>query len=561
MADKKKRKAEVDVGLPIPLGDTGYMPAVSEPMPLPPVQRGVPVSGPVQSGLNNAVEAQAMNPLLAWMAGQGIDVAAEKTGVKDVLRDRASGLLDLLGIGQVQAAEPAPPADTGFKPNVPTIIAQDAGGEFGSPDVMYDQQGNAFFSPNAPQVNVPAQVAQVATPAPAVETSNVPAYNRPFDPARMSDAEIAADEEAMQAASDALQMGVTSPQDLAKKALDELAESAKNNKTPPKDGFFSRVKGFLGDEEKMMRLAFAFNTLRAKPDAQFATFAADRINKLAGTRGANATIDYLSRMGRPDLAEQVKGGGMTAKEALTLAELPSDIQGYQYAKQFEGFTGSLEDWMRVKQQQINIGGQNKYQEKLAEMQVKQIEEYRTAGNNARSVMDQLMNFQANAAGIETGPYEQRIQALRQFAASIGLPADKAKLTEGQSIAAASNALVAEQLRLNKGPQTDFDAEFTKSFVPSLGNTPEANQRIINYLLSVNRLKGIYADLADSVITGDPARDRKELSKINKYNSNVAAVAKNDAGEWITFEKFHENLSGKYDDETILNEWIKRAKRR
>jgi hypothetical protein len=391
MADKKKRKAEVDVGLPIPLGDTGYMPAVSEPMPLPPVQRGVPVSGPVQSGLNNAVEAQAMNPLLAWMAGQGIDVAAEKTGVKDVLRDRASGLLDLLGIGQAQAAEPAPPADTGFKPNVPTIIAQDAGGEFGSPDVMYDQQGNAFFSPNAPQVNVPAQVAQVATPAPAVETSNVPAYNRPFDPARMSDAEIAADEEAMQAASDALQMGVTSPQDLAKKALDELAESAKNNKTPPKDGFFSRVKGFLGDEEKMMRLAFAFNTLRAKPDAQFATFAADRINKLAGTRGANATIDYLSRMGRPDLAEQIKSGGLTAKEALTLVKLPSDIQGYQYAKQFEGFTGSLEDWMKLKQQQINISdkGETKLQEEIGKGLGTKITEDFTAGTQARSALDSI----------------------------------------------------------------------------------------------------------------------------------------------------------------------------
>jgi hypothetical protein len=374
------------------------------------------------------------------------------------------------------------------------------------------------------------------------------------DPAQMSDRQMSIEEEAMQTASDLLQMGAKSMSDVGKKAAVEAA-------TGEGPGFLSAIKNFIGDEEKMLTLAQAFNTMRTNRDDQLGSFIGKRLETLRGAKGANATIEYLIRQGRPELAEAVRGGTITAKEALDMVKGTSAMQEYKYAQQYQGYTGTLEDWMKLKQQQINLGGQNKYQEELAKMQVKQIEEYRTAGNNARSVMDQLMNFQANAAGIETGPYEQRVQALRQFAASIGLPADKVKLTEGQSIAAASNALVAEQLRLNKGPQTDFDAEFTKSFVPSLGNTPEANQRIINYLLSVNRLKGIYADLADSVITGDPARDRKALSKINKYNSNVAAVAKNDAGEWITFEKFHENLSGKYDDETILNEWIKRAKRR
>ena len=99
--------AEVDVGLPIPLGNYSY---------LPPVQTGV-----------IAPEEQAMNPLLAWLAGQGIDLAAEKTGIKDVLRERGAGLLDLVGLGEAQAAEsPAmPPVQTGFQPTT-SVVAQDA---------------------------------------------------------------------------------------------------------------------------------------------------------------------------------------------------------------------------------------------------------------------------------------------------------------------------------------------------------------------------------------------------------------------------------------------------
>ena len=55
--------AKVDVGLPVPLGDYLYLPLV-------------------QTGMNDAVEEKAMNPVLAWLAGQGIDVAAEQTGIK-----------------------------------------------------------------------------------------------------------------------------------------------------------------------------------------------------------------------------------------------------------------------------------------------------------------------------------------------------------------------------------------------------------------------------------------------------------------------------------------------
>ena len=69
--------AKVDVGLPIPLGNYYYLP-------------------PVQTGANDAVEEEAMNPFVAYLAGQGLDVAAEKTGLKDRGRKILGGLMDMI---------------------------------------------------------------------------------------------------------------------------------------------------------------------------------------------------------------------------------------------------------------------------------------------------------------------------------------------------------------------------------------------------------------------------------------------------------------------------------
>jgi hypothetical protein len=244
--------AEVDVGLPIPLGNYSY---------LPPVQTGV-----------IAPEEQAMNPLLAWLAGQGIDVAAEKTGIKDVLRERGAGLLDLVGLGEAQAAESPdmPPVDTGFKPALPVITAQNA---------------------------------DVALGNPVSESPFNPSYNQPAPPT------MKITNEDIQATAAKMRQMAPTIADFGK----EVEKEVQAGNVQP-GGFFDTIKSFLGDEERMAGLAIAFNSMRLTPDASLAAAMEKRIERAGVRRQANRTADYLESIGQKQAADLIRQNPSLAKE-------------------------------------------------------------------------------------------------------------------------------------------------------------------------------------------------------------------------------------------------------
>lgn len=85
-------------------------------------------------------------------------------------------------------------------------------------------------------------------------------------------------------------------------------------------GFFESAGNFFkdlfGDEERMTRLALAFNSMRYQPDAQLANVLGDRLKTLSAQRGHNATLLSWQKSDNPK-----------AKKALDYYQATKDMKG------------------------------------------------------------------------------------------------------------------------------------------------------------------------------------------------------------------------------------------
>jgi hypothetical protein len=524
MAKRKKDEAEVDVGLPIPIPSGGVLdPRMATTMP--PIDRGIVVSGPVQSGLNNAVEAKTMNPVMMWLASQGVDVAAEKTGVKDVLRDRAAGLLDLFGLGEAQAAEAVdmPPAQTGFSSPAPA------------------QPIEAPLQPSEP-APAPVVASDVALGNPVPESMEAPLYNRPASEEYVRNVPTE-NEQAFQLASYYSRQGIDSPK--------KLGEAATQN-----PGILNSIKGFLGDEEKMLRLAMAFNTLRMRPDAGLQQFASERIKTLSAARGATSTVNYLIQQGRQDLADAVSSGTITPKEALSL------IKKTSLQEKMELFQTDPELASKMAQAGLFGGdvdmGAGKWWDNIAQYTSEQIKQYNEAGSAASNLGRELDVISSQLAQIgETGPSAELKAGLQEFFQKFGVDIGAADLSSAQSLQAATRRLVSQELRLNAGPQTDFDAQYAESYIPSLGKMTQANQQMLEHMRSSNQIKQILAQMArQAQLADNPQQARKMVNEIDDLSMRTPSVVKRKDGVWVTFDKFSKLPEARgLTPRELLNEWV------
>ena len=82
--------------------------------------------------------------------------------------------------------------------------------------------------------------------------------------------------------------------------------------------FGEKVKGFFGNEENMLRLAMAFNTMRMDPDPNIATFATRRLETLQASKAQQAKIDQMAQ----GLIEM----GMDAGEVKVLSQNPDVLK-------------------------------------------------------------------------------------------------------------------------------------------------------------------------------------------------------------------------------------------
>jgi len=127
---------------------------------------------------------------------------------------------------------------------------------------------------------------------------------------------------------------------------------------------------------------------------------------------------------------------------------------------------------------VNVGGGEKFDEKLAELDAKAIGDVDTAGRQAiRNLgrinqLDELLK--ASPSGMDA--------AIRQRAGEWGIK------TEGldtlQAAQAAINSLVPEQRPAGSGPMSDADLELFKQSLPRTINQPGGNELIINTMRGI-----------------------------------------------------------------------------
>ncbi len=285
-----------------------------------------------------------MNPVLAWLAGQGIDVAAEQTGIKDVLRERGAGLLNMLGIGDAQAAESPqqPPVQTGFEPTT-SVVAQDV----------------------------------IGTPIPETSPSYVPDSAIPMEGRRFPTGGQVLVRQDWEGPGRGPATGVTGNMDGVREQQPEVSpitQWAMADSTPPAtdkevdevikksdpDSMLGRLwDSTLGDEEWRLRKAMILNSMRLNPDAALTQAFAVRIKDLRGERRGNKTAAYLESIGKVKEAEMVRRFPEAASEILAqVAKVPDwrskmdfAIQNPELAKKASelGIFGSGTT--------INVGGQ------------------------------------------------------------------------------------------------------------------------------------------------------------------------------------------------------------
>ena len=312
----------------------------------------------------------------------------------------------------------------------------------------------------------------------------------------------------------------------------------------------------FGDEEWRLRKLMVINSMRLNPQSELTQAFASRIKDLRRQKGANAMADRLEKQDAEKYSTLITGlrnGDLEAKDVIsTVYKSPTSME-----QKFTLFTEKPETAKKMAEYGL-FGAPPTQAKEWDKGQVKYVQdaasEYRAAGQGAMNLQNQLNRFAMQIAQMPegTGPTQETLAQLTELAAKVGMPVDTAKITNAQSLAAASGMLVAEQLRLNKGPQTDFDARFTGTFFPSMGLTTEANNKIIDYLTSVNRINTYKASKASALLAQDPASGIKGLIELDEMTYNFPAVMQNSSGQWVTFNSYMNNpaLKGKSEQEKI-----------
>ena len=297
----------------------------------------------------------AMNPLMAWLIGEGIDVGAEKTGLKDRARGILSDLADaVIPPAAASDASAIPqdliPADVVMTPAQEQQVMQNADRYSGYP---YREGGDAVGANVLPIDSArQVQVTQMTpTQLPDMQMGQAPEERRDEvqDFVRMvggrtkalmeetpegnpKEAAALATVEAM--AAKGMEMP-DEPMDLgapvqfgSTDAAKGLYPDGKPQQEQSEPDFFDKAGSFLtdlfGDEERMTRMALAFNSMRLQPDQGLASALSKRLDKLGDLRVANRTAAALRAKGTPaaiaaaDYIEQTgdaKGGMKMAMEA------------------------------------------------------------------------------------------------------------------------------------------------------------------------------------------------------------------------------------------------------
>lgn len=363
--------------------------------------------------------------------------------------------------------------------------------------------------------------------------------------------------------------GEAQMRDLGGKATQAALLEAKNPDLKKDPTFQDRIKGFFGDRSNMLRLALAFNSLRTTPDQGLATMLSNELKDLRTENRATNVAARLRQLGTPEAiraAEYIEGtgdvkGGMTmynksgSVEQKTGAELGGEAAGYDPKKIYnvDKITGKVSG-VSSGGVNVNIAGEGAkgFYKDMAPVR----RTFLDGAKQARKQYEAWARLQRAIDVTDTGKDAVTRQAIMSGLDAIGLGGmiDETQYSNAQQLNAAANALVAEELRSNKGPQTDFDAKFSTTYIGGLDKPEDVNREIVKYGKSTALLTATLGKLAGR-IRPDDDDPYGALAKVEDYAIDAPVVVIRADGTAQYFEDFYNRNVGKQDIDVIMEVWI------
>ena len=332
--------------------------------------------------------------------------------------------------------------------------------------------------------------------------------------------------------------------------------------------FFSEL---FGNEQKMLALAAGFNNLTYRPNEKFNEYAYKRIAELKEEPKRNATIAALRKKGMGSIADyieqtkDVKGGmKMALEQGQYVTGSGAEIQQkfgitgldpkkpYRYNKMTGkveavgggGVTVSTGGDALAKAIYGDIGAQRKtfVEEGIASRG--RLDAYNRIGNLLKST--------------DQGRFAQTKQDVRKILETVGLGGaiDLDQYQNATELQAATNQLVAEELRANKGPQTDFDARFAQSYIPNIQNPAEANKAMVKFGQSKAEGQAVFGKIANKLRSSDPNVE-EQMANLNDLALSFNNVIFAPNGTPLYFVDWV-NANRGADPLELMTEWVKKV---
>jgi hypothetical protein len=319
----------------------------------------------------------------------------------------------------------------------------------------------------------------------------------------------------------------------------------------------------LQDPAVRSRLAAGLQSMTLNPNQAFIQSQMQRGRDIQARRQqadqANMTAEYFRQQGQPEVAsliEKVPGVGNEALKAMFRkpAAAPSILQEYMFARS-QNPELSYQQFLQMKESgtTVNIPAPDVAGEAAMKQLPVAFKEVTDTGANARAQLNSIGQLGRALSGIETGGFAETKKSLLGLADRLGVQVDTEELGRLQAVDAIASQLVAAELRQNKGPQTDFDARFTQTFLPGLGQQKSANDAIISYMNSRNLRDALIGSYASTNRSFD-ATDVNVMRNVNIMRQTVGSVIyKGD--DPVTLEEYvaANRAAGKSDSE-ILMDW-------
>jgi hypothetical protein len=498
-----------------------------------------------------------MDPISSFLVGQGLDYFAEESGLKK----RAKGILSELADAIIPpaAASGADAIDTSRQDQLDALIAKE--NQMQQPVSDAQMQMMNQVTAQSPSMQGFAQQASI----PSAEQRK----NEVQDFVRMVGGRT---QNLMQETPEG------NPQEAA--ALATTEAMAAKGVSEDDNGFFDQVGGFLtdlfGDEERMTRMALAFNSMRLQPDQGLATVLGKRLETLGTQRKDNATIAMLLKDGSPEAiraANYIRMGGdaKTALKNFRKAGTVKVMTGAQLKSEYGIETPdptALYNYDTVTGKLSGVGGPSKTilqmgNEALTGAIYRDIGDQRTAfieeGKSSRGRLDAYNRIGNLLRTTDQGRFAETKQDVRKILDTIGLgdAIDVDQYQNATSLQAATNQLVAEELRANKGPQTDFDARFSQSYIPNIQNPAEANKAMVKFGQSKAEGQTVFGRIANKIRSTDPDVENK-MAALNEMALTFNNVIFAPNGTPLYFIDWANANRGE-DPVTIMSQWVEKVK--